>query len=344
MIRLALLSVSSCLCAAVALAEPVKLSVAGSVSATGKIQQTKEAPFFEGMGAATGLDITVEYGPIDQLDMDPEEALDLVQHNVVDIASLGIAVISRRDPFFLGLDIVGMATDYDTAAEVVAAYHAPMEAHLAETYNAHLLGVWPFGPQVLFCRDEIDGLTGLAGKRVRVYDANLGAVIEELGGTQMPIKFADVRQSLELDLIDCAITGPSSANTAGWVAESRTMLPLGFQIAFNAYAINLDRWRAFSADEQAAITAAFDSYISDVWRYSEALYDDALRCNIGATPCETVTPADLTEARVAKADLDRIRQSLTEVSLPAWLESCAITKPDCEAIWRGSVGTAIGLN
>lgn len=324
-------------------AETMTLQVAGSVSATGNIQQNKEQPFFESVGRAADLPWSVAYSPIDRLDMDPEEALDLIRHGVVDIASLGVAVISKRDPFFLGLDVVGLVPDYPTAQLVVAAYSAPLAAHLRSSYNAHLLGIWPFGPQVLFCKPEIDGLAQLNGLKVRVYDANLGALIEHLGAVPVPIKFAQVQRSLALDVVDCAITGPSSANTAGWVDEAKVMLPIGFQIAFNAYAINLDRWLDLSEPERERLTAAFDLYIDDVWAYSEELYEDALRCNVGRTPCRTVSPGSLREIAIDDSDRDLVRASLTSISLPAWTASCESAIPGCSELWRDSIGRALGI-
>ncbi len=325
-------------------AAAMELRVAGSVSATGKIQANKEQPFFETLAARTGLPLAVSYQPVDLMDMDPEEGLELIRHEIVDIASLGVAVISKRDPFFLGLDVVGLSPDYESARQVVSAYTSSIDTHLQETYNAKLLGIWPFGPQVLFCKPDIGGLSDIEGLKVRVYDANLGAFIETLGAIPVPIKFAEVQQALALDIVDCAITGPSSANTAGWVEETRTMLPIGFQIAFNIYAINRDRWLDLSPRQQKTLSAAFDSYLDEVWTYSEALYDDALRCNVGRSPCSTIDKAGLLEVVVEATDLALVRNSLTTISLPAWTESCEQSRPGCGKIWADSVGHALGLN
>ena len=324
-------------------AEPLKLRVAGSVSATGNIQANKEKPFFEGLSDRAGLPHSVSYQPIDRMDMDPEEGLELLRHEIVDLASLGVAVISKRDPFFLGLDVVGLTPDYGSARRVVTAYSQPIDTHLRNTYNAKLLGIWPFGPQVLFCKPEIDGLDDIKGLKVRVYDDNLGAFIETLGAIPVPIKFAEVQQSLALNIVDCAITGPSSANTAGWVKETSVMLPIGFQIAFNVYAINLDRWRALSPSEQESLSATFNDYLDDVWAYSEELYADALRCNVGQTPCHSVPSAGLKNVAIDDVDRTLVRDALTTISLPAWKANCERSYPGCGDIWAKTVGDVMGL-
>ena len=321
-----------------------ELRVAGSVSATGKIQSDKERPFFEELGKRTGLPLAINYQPIDRMDMDPEEGLELLQHNIVDLISLGVAVISKRDPFFLGLDIVGLAPDYDTARRVMAAFSRPIERHLKDHYGSKLLGIWPFGPQVLFCKPKINGLADIKGLKVRVYDANLGSFIEDLGAIAVPIKFAEVKQALELDIIDCAITGPSSANTAGWVEETTVTLPLGFQIAFNMYAMNLERWNALAPSQRQKISVAFHTFVDEIWSYSEELYEDALRCNVDKTPCSSVRAADLKEIAVEESDRELVRNSLTLSSLPTWKTSCDRQHPQCGRIWSDTVGSLLELN
>ncbi|MEM6988096.1 MAG: TRAP transporter substrate-binding protein DctP [Pseudomonadota bacterium] len=323
---------------------PTTIRVAGSLSVTGNIQQNRESPFFERLADQTAVPMDVHYAPIDQLELDPEETLDLLQSNVVDIASIGIAAISKRDPVFLGLDLVGMATDYATARRAADAYTPVLASHLKDRYQVHLLGLWPFGPQVLFCDGDLAGLSDVAGKTVRVYDPNLGAAVEHLGAHAVLIKFAEVERAFELDLIDCAITGPSSANTAGWVAQSESTVPIGFQIAFNAYGVSEATWSRFSADERARLTAAFDTYISDVWAYSENLYDDAVRCNVGESPCETVPSANLRGVPITPSDRAAVHALVKGVSLPNWLADCQQAKPDCERQWRDSVGAALELN
>ena len=79
-----------------------------------------------------------------------------------------------------------------------------------------LLGIWPFGPQILFCKKPITKLADLKGMKVRVYDQNLAKFIEIVGGTPVPVSFSETHQALSLGVVDCAITGPSSANSSDW--------------------------------------------------------------------------------------------------------------------------------
>ena len=61
-----------------------------------------------------------------------------------------------------------------------------LDARLQQQFNVKLLGVWPFGPQILFCKKPIAKLADVKGLKVRVYDQNLAKFIESVGGTPVP--------------------------------------------------------------------------------------------------------------------------------------------------------------
>src|SRR4029434_7654352 len=89
------------------------------------------------------------------------------------------------------------------------------DKRLQERYGGKLLGIYPFGPQVVFCKVPGAGLADLKGKKVRVYDQSLAKFIEKLGGVPVTISFGETQQALSLCVADSAITGSSSVNSAG---------------------------------------------------------------------------------------------------------------------------------
>jgi len=334
--------------AALALALPVqaqnaKLRVAGNLVATGLIQQKQEQPFFENFAKNTGLAIDADYKPMDVLGIKDADGLRVLKSGLFDIVTLRLAQVSRDEPFFLGPDIVGLSTDYDTARKVVDAYREAFDKRLQERYGGKLLAVYPFGPQVVFCKVPIGGLADLKGKKVRVYDASLAKFIEKLGGIPVTIAFGETQQALERGVTDCAITGPSSANSAGWPEVTTHFMPIGFQIALNAYAINLEKWNKLPADQRAKVTEAFKKYEAEVWAYSRELFEDASRCNVGKEPCKTVKKFKMTDVAVKPSDTKLIHDALTTVSLPTWTELCDKSYDKCSAIWKQVVGPVVGI-
>ena len=223
-------------------------------------------------------------------------------------------------------------------------YREAFDKRLQDRHGAKLLGIWPFGPQVVFCKVPISGLADLKGRKVRVYDASLAKFIEKLGGIPVTIPFAETQQALERGVTDCAITGPSSANSAGWPEVTTHFMPIGFQIALNAYGMNLNKWNSLGPDLQAKFTDAFKKLEDEIWTYSEQIFDDAVRCNVGKEPCETVKKFKMTEVPVKPQDQKLIQEALASISFPTWSELCDKTYPECSATWKKLVGPVVGVH
>jgi len=323
--------------------DKIRIKVIGQPLATGLIQKNKEQPFFETLAQKTGLPIEVEYKPIDTLGIKDTEQLRVMKAGLFEMASLRMSQNSRDEPTILGLDLVGLNPDYATGKKVADAYGKVLDERLQKQFGVKLLGIWPFGPQVFFCRKPITKLGDIKGLKVRVYDQNLAKFIESLGGTPVPIAFAETQQSLSLGVVDCAITGPSSANSAGWPEVSTHYLPIGVQIALNGYAVNLSTWNKLKPDQQKKLQAAFDAHVADIWKYSEELFIDASNCNVGKDPCTTGKKFNLVNVPVTAGDLDIIRKSVQTVSYPVWAEVCDKSNPSCSATWKRTVGPAIGM-
>jgi TRAP-type transport system periplasmic protein len=323
--------------------EKIKLKVIGQPLATGLIQKNKEQPFFETLAQKTGLPIEVEYKPIDTIGIKDTEQLRVMKAGLFEMASLRMSQNSRDEPTILGLDLVGLNPDYKTGREVAKAYTATLDQRLQKQFNVKLLGVWPFGPQVLFCKKPIAKLADVKGLKVRTYDQNLAKFIESLGGTPVPIAFAETHQSLSLGVVDCAVTGPSSANSAGWPEVTTHYLPIGMQMALNGYAITMDAWRKLKPDQQQKLQAAFDAFIEDVWKYSEELFVDASNCNVGKDPCTTGKKFTMVNVPVTQSDLDIVRKAVRDLSFPAWAEVCDKSNPGCSATWKKTVGPIVGM-
>ncbi len=326
-----------------ATAEKMTLNVLGQPLATGLIQKNMEQPFFENFAERTGLDIKANYKAIDVTGMKSEETLRLLKNGLFDIVSIRTAQAARDEPFLLGQDLVGLNPDYDTARRVYERYKVAFDQRLQENFNAKLLGLWPFGPQVLFCKPEIKGLKDIKGLKVRVYDQSLAQFIEKLGATPVAIGFSETQQALSRGVVDCAITGASSANSAGWPEVSEYFMPIGFQVGFNGYAINLNTWKKLSPDEQRKLESAVNGLNADIWIYSKELFDDALRCNVGQEPCTTVTKYKMKNVPVTKDDLKLVADAVTSISYPAWSEVCEKSMKGCGAQWKQILGGMLGI-
>lgn len=318
--------------------------VVGQPAATGMVQKNKEKPFFDEFAKRTGLPIDADYKAIDQLGIKDTEQLRVMKAGLFDIVSLRVSQNSRDEPTLLGMDLVGAAPDYAVARKVYEAYFDTLDQRLQKQFQVKLLGVWPFGPQMLFCKKPLTQLSDLKGMKVRVYDQNLAKFIESVGGTPVPLAFTEVHQSLSLGVVDCAITGPSSANSSNWPEVTTHQYPLGFQMALNGYAMSMKAWNRLKPDEQAKMKAAFTTLTDDIWVYSKELTQDALNCNAGKDPCTTGKKFKLIDVPVKPADLETVRNAVASISVPTWAEICDKANPTCSADWKRTVGKAIGVN
>lgn len=317
--------------------------VIGQPAATGLVQKNKEKPFFDNFAERTGLPINADYKSVDQLGIKDTEQLRIMKAGLFDIVSLRVSQNSRDEPTLLGLDLVGVSPDYATARKVYEAYFDTLDERLQKQFQIKLLGAWPFGPQILFCKKPIGELADLKGMKVRVYDQNLAKFIESVGGVPVPLGFTEVHQALSLGVVDCAITGPSSANSSGWPEVTTHQYPLGFQMAVNGYAISMKAWNKLTPEEQDKMLAAFKELTDDIWTYSEELTQDAMNCNAGQEPCLNGKKFNLTSVPVSDKDQETLRSAVQAISVPTWAEICDKANPQCSANWKNTVGKVVGI-
>lgn len=341
--RIAVAAVAALLSTVAAQADTIRLKVLGQPAGSGLIAQIKEQPFFEALAERSGLDIAVEYLPVDVAGIPDTDGLRVLRSGLFDIVSIRGPQVSRDEPSVLGLDLVGLNTSYEAGRKHMNAFFDYVDGRLQTQFNAKLLGVWPAGPQVIFCKPEIGGLADLRGLKVRVGDQSGANFVAGLGATGISMPFGEVQQSLARGVVDCAITGPSSANSGGWPEATTTVLPVALQLAVNGYAINLNSWNRLSEESQQKLDAAIKELTTEIWAFSEELYEDAMRCNAGETPCERGTSYSLKEAPVSEADLATVAAAVGEISLPIWAAQCNAVASDCEEKWRETIGALLGL-
>jgi TRAP-type C4-dicarboxylate transport system substrate-binding protein len=319
------------------------LRVLGQPLAAGPIQKNKEQPFFETLAARTGLPLRVEYVPHGSgafANVDPLAALRAGQ---VDIAALRISEAGRSEPSLLGLDLFGLNTDYGSARQVTDAYWPILDRRLQERIGVKLIGLWPFGPEVLFCNKPLTRLSDIRGLKVRVYDPDSAKLVEAAGGTPVQLGFAAASQGLSTRTIDCAIGSPTAAVASGWAQTATHIMPIAFQLGINAFGVSLPAWSKLAPDHQSTLMSAIQSLTDDIWSYSEKLSNDAIGCSTGILPCESGQKFNLAKVPVTDSDVTLVRASLRDSSLPRWAQACDAVDPGCSASWKQVVGPLVGI-
>lgn len=314
----------------------VPLRVVGQPTTTGLLQNAKEAPFFNGLAKATGLPLAVHYQPLDQVGFRDTYQLPMLKAGLFDLVSLRFIQNSEIEPSLQGIDLVGLIADYETAHKVVRSYSSTVDRYLHDSFDAKLMGIWTFGPQVIFCRPAIHGAKDLKGLKVRVASQSIARLITALGGTPAIIPFDDTQNALSIGLVDCAVTSAASGNFAGWSELTHYYFPLPVHFGLNGYAISLRKWNELSDQEQAILQSAFDAFMDDLWTYSQATDLDASNCNIGRE-CKSGRPSHMRLVHPSTADIQKLREIMRSQIIPEWAEKCEQVHPGCRQDWMQKV-------
>ena len=318
---------------------PVVLKAVGTWGSLTNYQK-HEGPFFnELLARVSDGQIIGEIKPQTELGLKGFEIMRLVKNGVFDFAFGLPGYVAAENAVFEGADLSSLTQDIDTQRKVADAYFPTLEKAFKEIYNAKLLMLYPFPSQTLWCNAEVNGISDLAGKKIRVYSTTLGDFVEGVGGTSVTVPFAEVIPALEKGVVDCGITGTMSAYKANWqqVATHAYTLRVGWGLAFGA--MNHDKWAAMSAAQQATMQKEIVSLTDRMWAETATEDDVAISCITGGV-CEIGEPGSMKLVEPSAADLDLRDQIATSVILTRWADRCGI---DCAENWNDTVGAILGL-
>lgn len=322
--------------------EPVTLSVVGSWSSL-PLHKSFEAPFWtETLPAASNGAITVELTTFDQMGVAGSDVYRLLGDGVFDVGTTVADYIVGDAPALEGLDVPLVATSAEDARAMVEAAWPMVEKIVAEKFNAKLLTISPYPPQVVFCRGEVASLADLAGKKVRGSGRMTTKFLDALGAEGINVAFGEVPGALERGVVDCAITGSGSGYNAGWWESADTLMTLplgGWDPVISA--MNLDTWNALpEATQELIATLAKAELETKAWEGAAAALDGDIACLTGNGDCPMGDPAAMTLVEPSDEDIATAEEVLKTEVLPDWAERAG---PDATAAWNASVGDVVGV-
>jgi TRAP-type C4-dicarboxylate transport system substrate-binding protein len=183
-----------------------------------------EVPFWrETITKASNGAITADITPLDQMGVDDKTMLRLC---VMDFAGMDILKMAGDDPRFEACDLAGLTLDADKARAACNAYRDVIDRQIQKNWNTKLLAFGANPPQIFWCRNVIGGLDDLKGKKVRVFNNTMRDFLGGVGATAVSMAFAEVVPALNNGVVDCAVTGSLSGNTAGWPEVAKSVYPM----------------------------------------------------------------------------------------------------------------------
>ena len=283
--------------------------------------------------------ITADWVPVDQSGIKDFQIARIAKLGVTDFAASDISKLAGDDPRFEGCDLAGLALDIQTARKACEAWKPVMNRSL-EKFAARLLSVGTNPPQVFWCRMPINGLADLKGKKVRVFNKTMTDFIQAVGGTTVTLPFGEVVPALQRGVVDCAVTGTLSGNTAGWPEVTSHIYPLYMGWSINAESVTLASWNRWDKRVQKFFLDQFARLEDQMWKTGTEATAEADNCNLGKDPCKLGKKAKMTIVPVSDADKKLHRELMESVVLLNFGKRCG---KECAREWNETVGKVVNL-
>lgn len=318
----------------------IHVKVIGNYSTVQHVAKVEQEFWNETVPAMSGGKVSARYNHQDVMGIKDFQVLRLTKLGVTDFGVSDISKMAGDDPTFEGCDLAGLALDIGMARKVCNAWKPAMNRVMEEKFNARLLALGTNPPQVFWCRDEVAGIGDLKGRKIRVFNKTMADFIQALGGATISMAFGEVVPALQRGVVDCAVTGTTSGNSAGWPEVTTHIYPMYLGWSINFQAVNLDRWNSFTPETQAFFLEAFAVLEDNMWATAAQSTEEADNCNTGRDPCTFGRKADMTIVEVSDADREAHKGLMEDVVLVEWGKRCG---RDCAAEWNDAIGPVVGL-
>jgi TRAP-type C4-dicarboxylate transport system substrate-binding protein len=324
-------------------AQAEELAVVGSWSGL-PLHKQFEAPFWnDKLGEVSGGELSASLTTHDQMGISGGDVYRMMSQGVFDVG-MTVADYAVSDSVALeALDVPMIATDADTAKKAVDAARPMVDDIYKDVFNAKVLGIAPYPPQVVFCNAEINSLDDLQGKKVRASGRMTAKFLEALGAEGVNIGFGEVPGALQRGVVDCAITGAGSGYNAGWWEVSTHLLPIplgGWDPVVTA--INLDKWNTLSDAQKAALEKGVKENLeAPAWEVAQNALNNDIACLTGNGECPYGDARGLVLVEATDEDQAKAKAVLISEVLPDWAERAG---GDWAQRWSDSVGKVTGVS
>lgn len=297
------------------------VNVVGNLGITTQSRQL-EAPFWtEQVGDSSGGAVTANFRPWNEMGLRGPEVYGLLADGVMNIATAQLGHHSGADPINDGNDLAGLSATLDEFEAVTDAFFPVLSAYYRDELGLHLITIQSFQSQILYCKDPIEGLSDLEGRRVRGSGASQADLMQYFGATPVDVSFGEVQTAMEQGVIDCAITGTLGGYSARWHESADYLYTLPINFGAGATVANADWWDGLDPSVQAFLTEEVGALADRMWDLNREENEIGIACNTSG-PCPLGEPAGMTRVDPSDGDTDLRRQALIDAVLPGWVERC----------------------
>jgi TRAP-type C4-dicarboxylate transport system substrate-binding protein len=311
-------------------AESLRLRVVGGLAGVSQYVRHEEPFWTRDLSRLSGGRVTADIVPFDRAGVPGQEMLTLIRLGVVPFGTGILSQVAGQYPELSAPDLAGLNPDVQTLRKVVNAFRPALDQMMRERHGSKLLAVYTYPAQVVFCTERLDSLQGLAGRRVRVSGSTQSDFVRALGGTPVPIPFAEIVAGIRSKSADCAITGAASGQAIGLPEVTKTIYTLPISWGLAVFAANGEAWRALPPEVQSLLVQEMPKLEAAIWEDAER---DSARSAAGSL-------ATLSEVRPLAADQALRRRIFENDVLPRWIDRCG---PKCPALWDATIAPVVGV-
>ena len=315
--------------------EAMKLRIVGGLAGVNQYVRHEEPFWTRDLATLSGGRYTADIVPFDRAGVPGQEMLTLLRLGVVPFGTALLSLVAMQYPELAAPDLAGLSPDVATLRKVVTAFRPALADLLRERHGTELLAVYVYPAQVVFCREPLAGLQGLAGRRTRVSSATQSDFVRALGGVPVPTPFSEVVSAIRTGSADCAITGAVSGRTVGLPQVTKTLYTLPISWGLAVFGANREAWRALPADLRDIVLREVPKLEATIW--NEAEHDSAVQrlCTVSGTCTEAFS-----ELRPSPADQALRRRIFEQHVLPRWIARCGA---NCQALWDANIAPVVGI-
>ena len=300
-----------------------------------------ELPFWrEHIPKVSNGAITADVTPLDHMGIDDKTMLRLLRQGVMDFAMMDISKMGGDDPRFEGVDLAGLTLVQDKARAACDAYRQVLDRQMQKNWGSKLMAFGSSPPQVFWCREKINGLNDLRGKKIRVFNPSMRDFLAGINATAVSLAFAEVVPALNNGVVDCAVTGSLSGNTAGWPEVTKSLYPMSVGWSIIAFAANTKNWDRLDPKLKTFLLEQFKYFEDEMWNLNRKATAEAENCNTNKQPCTLGKPANMTIVPVKQEEMEMHKKLVEGAVLAGWAKRCG---PDCAKEWNDTVGKTLGL-
>jgi len=298
-----------------------------------------DRPMWENLPKETNGRIKVKYVTLNEAGIKGGQELRLLKKGAFDIMTISVSYVGGDEPSLVAVDLPGVAFDFETLKKISNAYRPVMAERLAK-FGGVLLTHWPFNPQIVFCKDKVESLSDLAGRKVRASGAPASDTLKELHSTAVNMTGGEVYQALQRGLVDCGSTGTTFGFKNKWHEVTNYLydLPLGgysqvIQVA------NVDFWNKLSAEDRELISKKMAAAEKELWAMAPTIHEYGIVCTTGSKPCPlSGDVGSMKFIPTSKGDKAKLREILQSTVIPTWKESCNAVFSECGATFDATIG------